>query len=147
MNSNTKNTNTVQYSAADLERLRADPAEEVYEFEEKHLEPSQIIDAEVAGNIARAIRSAYETERARYPELSDSEIRQDLAERSVAWSNFANASHTMIFRTITDRSTTPKTMGIMQHMLDVRMRVDKGDISEEEGEQIIQTYLIEQCKK
>ena len=140
-------TNTAQYTEADIERLRSDPREEVYEFEDKHLEPSQIIEAEVAGEIARAIRTAYESERERDPELSDADIRRDLAERSVAWSNFAKASHSTIFRTITDRETTPKSMRIMQHMLDVRMRVDKGEISEEEGEQYIQTYLIEQCKK
>jgi hypothetical protein len=140
------NTATAVYTDEDLERLKASDVDEVYEYEDKHLEPWQKMDAADAGVMGADIRRRYLEERGRSPDKSDDDIRGGLEGASRAWGSFARDSHRTVFLSLTNRDTGEREIGIMHNMMDVRARVDRGELDEADAEQHIQEYLLEQCK-
>lgn len=140
-------TQTVSLTPEEIERLKEDPTNEVYEFEDKHLEPWQKMDARDAESMAQDIRARYLALRREDPDRSDDDIRSAIRAEKTAWESFAGASHSTIFQACTDRTTDDKKEEIMRYLCRVRDRVDQGLLGEAEGEAHIQEYLFKKCTR
>ena len=133
------------YTTEELERLKNDPEEKVYEWQEKPLEDWQRLSAVEAGAMGNRIRTAYLEIRSARPDLTDDEIRAELRSRGKMWESFAESSHATTFGMLTSRDTDEKRIGILSYMLGVRMR-DR-EIDEESAALHIQEYLMEHASR
>jgi hypothetical protein len=139
------NSRTIGMSPDDIERAKHDPSNEVYEYENKPLEPWQRIDARTAHTMANDIRIAYVNLRNREPSWGDPRIRAHLGAQNKAWASFGEHSHTTMFLALTDRASTDEKIATMRYIARVRMQVDIGTITEEDAQAHLQEYLLEKC--
>ena len=139
-------TRTMGMTQDDVDAAKADPVNEVYEYEDKPLEPWQRMDARAAHAMGDAIRRAYLDLRRREPTWADSRIRARLGAQDKAWASFGEHSHTTMFLALTDRESTDSKIDIVRYIARVRTRVDAGTMSEDDATRHLQEYLLEKCK-
>ena len=142
---NKLNMRTRGMNQADLEAARADPINEIYEYEDKPLEPWQKIDADTARRMAHEIREAYVALRRQDTTLTDAKIRERLANIDTRWRSFAEHSHTTIWLALTDRTTSSDKITNIFYLAAVRVKVDNGEVSEADAQMHVQEYFLDKC--
>lgn len=145
-------THTSFLTDEEVEERRNDPTHEVLDLEDKPMEDWQRIDASDAGAMASAVRSRYLALRASHPDLGDDALR-DLVVREGGDGprnpirSFAETSHTTIFRCLTDRGTDEDRVADIEFMVAVRTRVDRGEITEDEGNALFQETMLKKLSR
>lgn len=142
-------TRTTWYDETEVEKLREDPMNLVYDHDAqvRQLEDHEKLTCQQARDMGSTIQQAYMDLRKQDPSLSDGRIRELLLERNPVWSAYALRSHRMIFTALTNRATDKRKLGIMCHLVDIRAQVERGEMDQEEASAQVQDYLLQQCQQ
>lgn len=138
-------TKTATIRDADIKKLTDDPKNIVYEYKYDSVERVKT-SAEVKA-LMKDTHQQYNKMKAQHPDWSDDECRRNLMEQQDGGvvADFCR-SHPLIFKTITDRSSTPQQFQMIFFQLNLMRQVETGSVSKDVAGQQVQMASYQLCK-
>jgi hypothetical protein len=114
----------------------------VYEWEFDsidHVKPTNQVRALLDDTIREYLQLRKE-----HPEWCDKKIKSELVAKDHRFADF-KTSHPIYFDKATNRNSNKRDFEVMYFMIDIKARVESGELTHNQATQYIQLYTVKQC--
>lgn len=125
-----------------LRRLQEDESNIVYDVTYDSVD--RVVPMKEMKTTIGKIRDAHISLRKEHPGWSDDEIRTEIRKGDKDAESMASLTHPKLFKTITDRNATDEDCQMVAYVIHLRERVERGEISEDDGFALLYRHLNDQ---
>lgn len=137
-------TSTVQLTPEQIEELRQNPDNVVYDVAHDEVEYTPM--AQVKQTLG-VIRTLAQHLRQQNPAWSDTKVRQEIRSRSQAAETMASSTHPRLFEIITRQNVDDKTAEMIGYMISLHERVERGEMTKEESSTALYVKMLQENKQ
>tara|TARA_Y100001970_G_C13851250_1_gene659440 strand:- start:44 stop:472 length:429 start_codon:yes stop_codon:yes gene_type:complete len=137
-------TSTVQLTPEQIEELRQNPDNVVYDVTHDEVEYTPMAQVKQTLGVIRTLAQHLRKEN---PEWSDARVRQEIRSRSQAAETMASSTHPRLFETITRESVDDKTAEMIGYMISLHERVERGEMTKEESSTALYVKMLQENKQ
>ena len=123
-------SSTCQLTPEEIEQLRQDPRNVVYEVQHDEVDYTPMTEVKRGMGVIRQMAAQMRSE---HSDWDEEKVRSEIRSRSAVAEKMASSTHPRLFKLITAESVDEKTADMLAYMIGLHERVERGEISKEES--------------
>ena len=135
------------HSRQELMRLQEENPDHIEVYDVEYDKVDRVVPMSEVRELCIEARDSAKTLRSENPEWDDTQVRDAVVARSAAMRLFATKTHPQYFARMTSRETPDTVIRNMFLMIDVRARIDSGELDEDMALAAMQDRLLRECTK
>ena len=135
------------HSKQELMQLQEDNPDHVEVYDVEYDTVDRVVPMSEVRELCIEARDSAKALRNQNPDWDDARVRDGVVARSAAMRLFACKTHPQYFARMTSRETPDKVISNMFLMIDVRARIDSGELDEDMALAAMQDRLLRECTK